>query len=528
MARVSYRSVLSLCMANRSVSKIAKSLVTTPKTVRRIRDKATEMGLLPDKWKRYSDEELQTIMNPRPNARKDEAGPDWENIHEELGKKETASSANNHITIQFLFEEYCKEAVSRGVEPMSRTTFYDSYDAWCSMNAFVAHTQRTPGMRMEIDYAGDALLVTDPGTGEKKKCYLFLTVLSYSKYTYAEAVENLGKKDFLQAVINACDYYGRSAHLWVPDCVKNAVLKGSSKEWAVLNSTMAELGNYYGVEVYPCSPHSPKEKPGVEGGVKNAYQRIYNAIRKCVFHSIDDLNEAILEVLEEYNNTPLRDKPEWTRKKAFEELEKEKMLPLPSVAYEVRETVTATVGLDSHVKCSIDGYHYSVPYMYKKAKITVGLGKKDVIIYSETGETIAAHARGCDPFNRFVTNPEHLESFLSCYQNESPMYFIDRASRAGEGTRKVIENIFETTKYPETVYKNCRSILGLGKKYGYSNLEKACTAAISKYGSSPDARIGYSKLKPLVIMFNGQNSMNDSDGEKDRREETEDMSVYEF
>ena len=46
MARGSYRSVLSLCLANKSVSKIAKSLVTTPKTVRRIRDKATEMGLL--------------------------------------------------------------------------------------------------------------------------------------------------------------------------------------------------------------------------------------------------------------------------------------------------------------------------------------------------------------------------------------------------------------------------------------------------------------------------------------------------
>lgn len=46
MARVSYRSVLSLCLANKSVSKIAKSLVTTPKTVRRIRDKATEMGVI--------------------------------------------------------------------------------------------------------------------------------------------------------------------------------------------------------------------------------------------------------------------------------------------------------------------------------------------------------------------------------------------------------------------------------------------------------------------------------------------------
>ena len=38
MARASYRSVLSLCLANKRVSKIAKSLVTTPKTVRRIHE----------------------------------------------------------------------------------------------------------------------------------------------------------------------------------------------------------------------------------------------------------------------------------------------------------------------------------------------------------------------------------------------------------------------------------------------------------------------------------------------------------
>ncbi|MDY3850469.1 MAG: hypothetical protein SOZ46_06615 [Bullifex sp.] len=141
----------------------------------------------------------------------------------------------------------------------------------------------------------------------------------------------------------------------------------------------------------------------------------------------------------------------------------------------------------------------SVPYQYKKTKVTIGVGKRDVVIYSDTGDRIATHKMGFDPFNKYVTVPEHLESFLSRYQEESPNYFITMATRAGEGTRKVIENIFETTKYPETVYKNCRSILGLGKRYGYANLEKACTSALSKYGTSPYSYIGYTKLKPLVV-----------------------------
>ena len=68
---------------------------------------------------------------------------------------------------------------------------------------------------------------------------------------------------------------------------------------------------------------------------------------------------------------PFKEKPEWTRNESFEKLEKNKMLPLPPVSYEVRETVTAVVGRDSYVRCSIDGYYYSVPFQYKKTKVTI-------------------------------------------------------------------------------------------------------------------------------------------------------------
>ena len=48
MAKLQYRTILSLCLENKSVNKIAKIQGTTPKTVRRIRDKAIDMELLPD------------------------------------------------------------------------------------------------------------------------------------------------------------------------------------------------------------------------------------------------------------------------------------------------------------------------------------------------------------------------------------------------------------------------------------------------------------------------------------------------
>lgn len=89
MAKIQYRSVLSLCLEKKSVTMIAQSLGTTPKTMRRVRDKAIEMELLPYKWRRYSEDDLHNIMNPQPGAH--EVAPYWEEIHDELGRNSPVS-----------------------------------------------------------------------------------------------------------------------------------------------------------------------------------------------------------------------------------------------------------------------------------------------------------------------------------------------------------------------------------------------------------------------------------------------------
>ena len=75
----------------------------------------------------------------------------------------------------------------------------------------------------------------------------------------------------------------------------------------------------------------------------------------------------------------------------------------------------------------------------------------------------------------------------------------------------VYEVLSPSSTTDETVYKMCRSVVfGLGRHYGRANLEKACNAALSIYGSTPEARIGYAKLKPLL------EEMRKKDGEERR------------
>ena len=505
---ISYRSVLRLHDLKYKNAEIARMLFTTDKTVKRIVDKATVAGVLNAKWEPYTDQQLKTLLNPRPSSRKNFYAADWKSIHEDLTRRSTSCSAGNHMTLQYAYEEYSKDAYQHHEDPMSRSKFYEDYALWWKKNDCASNIHWPAGRRMEIDFAGDILYYRDPENPEKKiKAVFFVCCLSHSRYTYAEAIPSQEMQYFLHGVIHACKYFGATAQLWVPDCTKAAVIKGSKTDWAVLNNSMRDLSEIYHVETVPCSPYTPKGVEGkgaVEATVNHSYQRIYNQIRNMTFYSLEELNEAIWAALEDFNNRPFEDKPEWTRKKAYFEKERQFMLPLPSDDFELRQTTTAKVR-KHYVYCDLDTYYYSIPHGLKEDKVIIKLGMHDVLITSMTNELIATHVRGTDLWDKNVTIPEHLESYKRVYTDESPTYFIQMAeNKAGAGTRLVVENILATTKYPETVYKIIRSVLGLGKRFGYENLEKACTAALKRYGTNPEARIAYAKLLPIVKDFNMQ------------------------
>ena len=80
---------------------------------------------------------------------------------------------------------------------------------------------------MELDYAGDTVFYINPETGEKVKCVVFVATLTYSNATFLKVLRDQGMENFLQSVIDACNYFGAVAPVWVPDCTKSGVIKGS-------------------------------------------------------------------------------------------------------------------------------------------------------------------------------------------------------------------------------------------------------------------------------------------------------------
>jgi len=71
----------------------------------------------------------------------------------------------------------------------------------------------------------------------------------------------------------------------------------------------------------PAGPYKPKHKALVEGVVKIIYRSIYTVLNDRVFTSLEELNIAIGEALEEHNNRPMSNRP-YSRRQLFEEVER--------------------------------------------------------------------------------------------------------------------------------------------------------------------------------------------------------------
>ena len=68
------------------------------------------------------------------------------------------------------------------------------------------HIPRKPGEQVEVDWAGDPTQIIDPDTGESTYAYVFVGVLSFSQYTYAEAFLNEKQNAWFTAHVHMLEF----------------------------------------------------------------------------------------------------------------------------------------------------------------------------------------------------------------------------------------------------------------------------------------------------------------------------------
>jgi len=475
-----YREILRLWDQGISKSSIAKSCECSRNTVSSVISQAEEAEMRWPLEEKLTDQKIHKILyHSDTTADNSYKQPDYEHIHRELAK--------SGVTLRLLWNEYCDSCRLAGEIPYMYTQFCLYYRDWAGRSKATMHIQHKPGEKMEVDWAGQTMALRDNLTGEEIPVYMFVAVLPCSGYCYVEGFRSQKLDSWIQAHVNAYQYFGGSTRILIPDNLRTGV---SKSDWYTpeIQRTYQELAEHYGTAVIPARVRKPKDKPSVEGAVGVISTWIMAALRNRQFFSMAELNAAVREKLEAFNVMPFQKKP-GCRREAFEE-EREYLLPLPTRSYELAEWKVATVQFNYHV--AVLKQYYSVSHEYIKQKVDVRITKNMVEVFCG-GNRIASHVRLHGRPGQYSTVADHMPLNHQKYLEWDGARFRKWAAGIGENTAAVVDAILLSYKIEQQGYRSCMGLLKLADKYSIARLESACKRALS-YTSNP----GYKSIQSIL------------------------------
>jgi transposase len=211
----------------------------------------------------------------------------------------------------------------------------------------------------------------------------------------------------------------------------------------------------------------------VENAVQVAQRWIVAALRHRKFFALEELNEAIRELLNKLNHRPFR-KKDGTRASVWEAIDKPALKPLPLEPFDVSEWSRARVNIDYHV--AFDANFYSVPYNLVHEWVELRSTPTTVEILHK-GTRVASHLRSRER-NKAITQDEHRPKSHREHLAWPPSRMVHWAGTIGPHTARLFERILNDKPHPEMGYRGCLGIIRLAGKYSAQRVEAACERAL--------------------------------------------------
>ena len=374
------------------------------------------------------------------------------------------------VTLMILWNEYRQEHP----DGYSYSQFCYHFQVWRNASKVTMHIEHKVGDKMFVDYAGDKLAIVDRKTGKEQPVEVFVAILGASQLTYAEASFSQKSEDWIRSNERAFIYCGGVTQAIVPDNLKSGVTQSNRYEPGI-NIMFDDFAGHYQTVILPARVRRPQDKALVENAVNLVYQRIYAPLRNRIFYSLEELNEAIWDLLEQHNNIPFQ-RLKTSRRELFDNIEKPVLKPLPKERYAIKQSKELTVQFNYHVELREDRHYYSVPWQLKGKRVRVVYDDRNVAIYCDNVRIIQ-YKRDRSP-NGYTTLHTHMPPHHRFYAQWSPERFIRWAQSIGDDVAEIIQMVLTSRKHPEQAFKTCMGILNLVKKHGPDRLNKACARAL--------------------------------------------------
>lgn len=388
--------------------------------------------------------------------------PDWSLIHTELGKKK-------YLTLFLLWEEY-RATYSNGLE---KSQFYNLYRQWCKKNKEpTLHMMYKGGEKIFVDYSGEKPSYIDRLTGEIIEVELFVSAWGASSYAYVECTESQTIADWISSHNKMFQYFGVVCEALVPDNLKSGVTKADFYD-PDLNPTYSKLAEHYHTVILPARKRAPKDKSIVENSVQQIQRFILGRLRNRKFFSLAEINQAIRELLEEFNNRPMQ-QYKLSRRKRFEELDKPHAKPLPSQPFPfIQVKYDILVHGDYHIE--FEKHFYSVPHELNGHRVDA-MASRSVVEILYDGKRITSHVRGYRQY-QYTTKREHMPANHQFVTGWTPAKVISWAGQIGPKAVELVKGILDNRNHPEQGFRAALGVTRLKNQYPIDRLEKACERA---------------------------------------------------
>ena len=392
--------------------------------------------------------------------------PDYEGVAK-------AMSSRQNMTLVVLWNRYSKTCRDSGLKFYSYRQFCENYAKWCEENKETLHFNAVIGQKMEVDFAGKTFQMADRLTGEVVEIVVFVAILPYSQFIYAEGMVSTKEPQWIAVNNNALSYFGGVPALVVCDNCKQAVI--ANRDWISpeLNKDYAEWAEHNHTVILPAKVKKPKYKSSVENAVGILEKGFFHDMEEMDYFSLEEFNRDLWRRLEELNNAPFSKKPH--NRRYYWNEERKELMPLPTVPYEYMERRMAKVSSDYHVR--FDNAYYSVDRAYLHKEVLIRASTTTVKIFSKEGEFICEWPRATSR-SQWSTDPSHLSENYREISEWNGTYFTRRAMTIGPNTSEVIKRILASRKLEVQTYRMCQGVLSFSKKYSKQALEETCRQAL--------------------------------------------------
>ena len=331
----------------------------------------------------------------------------------------------------------------------------------------VLNTQ--PGEEAQVDFGYIGLLNIN---GKKKKAWIFVMTLSYSRYMYVQIVLDQKVQTFINCHKNAFKYFNGVPEIVKIDNLKAAILEADFYE-PTIQKDYAAFAAYYGFLAQPCRVYTPTDKGKVESNVKYVKNSCFKGRN---FKDIEEAKGFFAHWLKATANKRIHGTTKKVPFEVFSEIEKACLTALPKEDYILSNSQICHVATNCHI-CYKSNY-YSVPYGYVGKDVQAIEMNGLLRIYSDNKE-IALHTIANCEKGKFLTDINHYPHSKNITISEILSTQKNKMQEIGPEALRFFELYINADvsnrKYD---YRAISGLLSLQKNYSNDLINAACSRAI--------------------------------------------------